>query len=186
MKNIALIGTILLSSVASYSATAATINSTITQTISGQNFNHVLAGPASDGTGATITFTQRGDFFDSGSHNENLFVLSIDGNVLGTNVAWDDASAYNSTSYGFDDKEFSIDYFISGALFSSLFSDNMANVFVDFGSGMNAFSSAYYSSVSLAYNDGVSAVPVPAAIWFMGSGLLGLMGFSRKNKKLAA
>ncbi len=28
----------------------------------------------------------------------------------------------------------------------------------------------------------VSAVPVPAAIWFMGSGLLGLMGFSRKNK----
>jgi len=31
-----------------------------------------------------------------------------------------------------------------------------------------------------------SSVPVPAAIWFMGSGLLGLMGFSRKNKKLAA
>jgi len=32
----------------------------------------------------------------------------------------------------------------------------------------------------------VSAVPVPAAIWFMGSGLLGLAGFNRKNKKLAA
>jgi len=31
-----------------------------------------------------------------------------------------------------------------------------------------------------------SSVPVPAAIWFMGSGLLGLMGFSRKSKKLAA
>jgi len=31
-----------------------------------------------------------------------------------------------------------------------------------------------------------SAVPVPAAVWLMGSGLLGLMGFSRKNKKLAA
>ena len=27
-----------------------------------------------------------------------------------------------------------------------------------------------------------SAVPVPAAVWFMGSGLLGLMGFSYKNK----
>jgi len=31
-----------------------------------------------------------------------------------------------------------------------------------------------------------SAVPVPAAVWLMGSGLLGLMGFNRKNKKLAA
>jgi len=32
----------------------------------------------------------------------------------------------------------------------------------------------------------VSAVPVPAAVWLMGSGLLGLMGFSRKGKKLPA
>jgi len=35
------------------------------------------------------------------------------------------------------------------------------------------------------YNVGASAVPVPAAVWLMGSGLLGLMGFSRKNKKVA-
>ncbi|BCG63794.1 MAG: hypothetical protein methR_P1525 [Methyloprofundus sp.] len=27
-----------------------------------------------------------------------------------------------------------------------------------------------------------SAVPLPAAVWLMGSGLLGLMGYSRKNK----
>jgi len=32
----------------------------------------------------------------------------------------------------------------------------------------------------------VSAVPVPPAIWLMGSALLGLMGFSRKNKVQAA
>ena len=29
---------------------------------------------------------------------------------------------------------------------------------------------------------GVSAVPVPAAIWLFGTGLLGLIGFSRRNK----
>jgi hypothetical protein len=29
----------------------------------------------------------------------------------------------------------------------------------------------------------ISAVPVPAAVWFMGSGLLGLVSFSRKAKK---
>jgi len=31
----------------------------------------------------------------------------------------------------------------------------------------------------------ISSVPVPAAVWFMGSGLLGLIGFSRKNKPQA-
>lgn len=30
----------------------------------------------------------------------------------------------------------------------------------------------------------ISAVPVPAAVWFMGSGLVGLISFARKNKKI--
>ena len=30
--------------------------------------------------------------------------------------------------------------------------------------------------------ESVSNVPIPAAVWLMGSGLLGLLGFSRKNK----
>jgi len=38
----------------------------------------------------------------------------------------------------------------------------------------------------LSMSGAPSAVPVPAAVWLMGSGLLGLMGFSRKAKKLAA
>lgn len=32
----------------------------------------------------------------------------------------------------------------------------------------------------------VSAVPLPAAAWLMGSGLLGLLGFSRKRREVAA
>jgi len=40
--------------------------------------------------------------------------------------------------------------------------------------------------VAFSTIENVSQVPVPAAIWFMGSGLLGLAGFSRKAKKLAA
>jgi len=35
---------------------------------------------------------------------------------------------------------------------------------------------------SYLVRDTVSSVPVPAAVWLMGSGLLGLMGFSRRNK----
>lgn len=33
-----------------------------------------------------------------------------------------------------------------------------------------------------AFNVGVSAVPVPAAVWLFGSGLIGLVGISRKKK----
>ena len=32
------------------------------------------------------------------------------------------------------------------------------------------------------YRIEISKVPVPAAVWLMGSGLLGLIGFSRKSK----
>jgi len=38
------------------------------------------------------------------------------------------------------------------------------------------------SGSALIDNIQFSNVPVPAAIWFMGSGLLGLLGFSRKSK----
>jgi len=31
----------------------------------------------------------------------------------------------------------------------------------------------------------IAAVPVPAAVWLMGSGLIGLLGFQRRNKKTA-
>jgi len=46
--------------------------------------------------------------------------------------------------------------------------------------------SAWPSVDNIVINENISNVPVPAAVWLMGSGLLGLMGFSRKNKKLAA
>jgi hypothetical protein len=41
-------------------------------------------------------------------------------------------------------------------------------------------SGVYYDNLSLA---GTSAVPVPAAAWLFGSGLLGLIGFARRRKR---
>jgi len=40
----------------------------------------------------------------------------------------------------------------------------------------------YTLHISQGYNQGVSAVPVPAAVWLFGSGLLALFGVSRRNK----
>ena len=57
--------------------------------------------------------------------------------------------------------------------------------FTKFRLTSNPFQSQIFHGVSgnMTYNfDTVSTVPVPAAVWLMGSGLLGVMGFARKNK----
>jgi len=44
----------------------------------------------------------------------------------------------------------------------------------------------HYAIDNITYNENVSAVPIPAAIWLMGSGLLGLLRFSRKKVQTVA
>ena len=53
------------------------------------------------------------------------------------------------------------------------------------GIGVQGFDGKIYSNYAWAVHDGdvaVSAVPVPAAVWLFGSGLLGLVSFARKKK----
>ena len=45
---------------------------------------------------------------------------------------------------------------------------------------------ADFSIDNVSINADVSAVPVPAAVWLFGSGLLGLVGVARRKKALAA
>ena len=47
--------------------------------------------------------------------------------------------------------------------------------------GANAYTVSFNNGGSVVEVD-VQVVPVPAAVWLMGSGLLGLLGLSRKNK----
>ena len=42
----------------------------------------------------------------------------------------------------------------------------------------------YTLHISQGYDQEVSAVPVPAAVWLFGSGLLALLGVSRRNRRL--
>lgn len=55
--------------------------------------------------------------------------------------------------------------------------------------GLNMTKGVYYSSKTFynahawaVYSGGVSAVPVPAAVWLFGSGLLGLVGIARRKQ----
>ena len=37
-------------------------------------------------------------------------------------------------------------------------------------------------TLAYIYKDGVGEVPVPAAVWLFGSGLIGLIGIARRKK----
>ena len=39
-----------------------------------------------------------------------------------------------------------------------------------------------FGSASITRVEVIAQTPLPTSVWLMGSGLLGLMGFSRKNK----
>jgi len=39
-------------------------------------------------------------------------------------------------------------------------------------------------SAQITFNPSVSSVPVPGAVWLLGSGLIGMLGFSRKQRNL--
>ena len=51
---------------------------------------------------------------------------------------------------------------------------------VDCGANPSCASDVYFDNVSVTAD--VSAVPVPAAVWLFGSGLLGLIGVARRKK----
>lgn len=50
------------------------------------------------------------------------------------------------------------------------------------GASNNCFADYYFDNISITAD--VNAVPVPAAVWLFGSGLLGLVGVARKKKAI--
>ena len=50
------------------------------------------------------------------------------------------------------------------------------------GGGFQSFASASIDGVTTLFTLSPSAVPIPAAVWLFGSGLLGLRGFARRKK----
>ncbi|MCK5092950.1 MAG: VPLPA-CTERM sorting domain-containing protein, partial [Gammaproteobacteria bacterium] len=51
--------------------------------------------------------------------------------------------------------------------------------------GKQSYNGKSYSYYAWAVHDGdvgASVVPVPAAVWLFGSGLIGLVGFARRKK----
>jgi len=126
------------------------------------------------------------------------------GDLIMTNS---NSSLFNLTSFDFGSifSEAPLNFWVDGTLAGGanvtqfFVMDGNVNTFQTFllnsaFSGLESVNWRYEGGNTAAFNidninvdtGSVSSVPVPAAVWLMGSGLLGLMGFSRKAKKLAA
>jgi len=161
--------------------TAVTISDLQYQTSQGETFTHSLNGPASNGSNGILTAHIRGDLHDS-ILSESIANISIDGNILGSNILWNGPNTYGQVQNSFDDREFYIDFVISAGLLSTIMADHLAIVTVEFSSGMNPFNPNFFSEVSLSY-DTLSPVPLPAAAWLFGTALLCFASWKRKTLK---
>ena len=93
--------------------------------------------------------------------------------VLTPGFATQANETFNTTNLGFNWTGGSIDVLIDAAFVGSTLQIGFNSV----ASG-NQGSGVFYDNL----NVGVNAVPVPAAVWLFGSGLLGLVGVARRRK----
>jgi len=169
-------------------ANAISIEDSQSITINGESFTFEFTSlPASDGTGGTFFVNLNGDYTDSIDENA-LITLDLAADTLLLSIAGVDdgasglaLSSFNTTI--FDSSldvllEFTFD--ISPALLDILLADNTIQVDVLNGIAVSAVSQVNpdYVHVGFTYN----AIPVPAAIWLFGSGLIGFLVIARRKK----
>jgi len=129
-------------------------------------------GIAQAGGSITIEFDYRGDQLNGGVIFAELFSeldgggvskteLLFGGPLFGTGEIWQTASI--TTTLGFD---------VAGGVTLQLKSSC--------GAVAGCLSDAYFDNVQMLVEP--PAVPVPAAVWLFGSGLLGLVGIARRKK----
>jgi hypothetical protein len=127
-------------------------------------------GTVTGGQSITVSFDYRGSQLDGGVIFAELFSevsgggvskseLITGGPLFGAGDNWQNFSI--TTTLGLD---------VSGGVTLLLKSGC--------GGAANCVSDAYFDNASMT----VAAVPVPAAVWLFGSGLLGLIGVARRKK----
>jgi len=120
----------------------------------------------------------------SGDATKDLWIFEIGGAVEQSNIAistngidWIDLGPLNGGTRGID-----IDAFIgSGVTLGARYSYVQIVDLLPHQSG-SPFAGADIDAIGAATSAAPAAVPVPAAMWLFGSGLLGLVGVARRKK----
>jgi hypothetical protein len=149
----------------------------------------------------TVVFADAGNLFGLNGGDAVSVVGSFDDSVLtlGTGTVLFDAfntgNTFNVTTGDFSFTEMNdIDYAIGGRPFLNLISGSLDNF--DFLANIGAF--GFFDS-QVGFFDGdddnfgaisgtwdsfeMTVIPVPAAVWLLGSGLLGLVGIARRKAR---
>ena len=119
------------------------------------------------GTTWTFSFdTKQGDI--TGTSSASAWIRAIDGgNILAEDKL-------DTTSRGFNWESYVVSLYIDPS-----WNGKTLEFGVNSAATGYTMSGVYYDNFSLA---GTPAVPVPAAVWLFGSGLLGLIGVARRRK----
>lgn len=168
-------------------AGAITIDDTQGITSNGQSFTFEFTSlPASNGTGGTFFVHLNGDYTDGASENALITLdLAADTLLLGPDGVVDGAAGLTLTSFNttvFDptlDVLLAFTFDISPGLLDILLADKVIRVDVLNDLTVSAVSEINPDFVHVGFT--YSAVPVPAAVWLFGSGLMGLVGMARKK-----
>lgn len=147
----------------------------------------------------TYNFTITGDVLVGDEFFSNAFNLTAGETITAYGTFTADLDAPGNVSVIFASDNFnSLTIDVNGTLFSKSDDNNYGagtGAFLTFNAGTLAdfdFTSATFNSSFLAFDDfdsmygewttvSLTAVPVPAAVWLFGSGLLGLVGIARRK-----
>jgi hypothetical protein len=177
-------------------ANAATIEN-FTSDYNVSNWSQSLNGGSIDTSGAPTSIVEISSNTGSGfPANTDFTVTSLDNGIVTFN--W----VYNTEDE--DGSFFDPFGWLLNGTFTQLTTDNLfttqsgaesfsVNTGDTFGFRMNSFDSALGSATTVISNfsapgapDNVSPVPVPAAVWLFGTGLIGLFGMRKKSSTLSA
>lgn len=110
----------------------------------------------------------------TGSEMGHLFYNEL-GGVAGSSIA----TTHNANYSLF--QNLVAGFYWSGTVYPTSYGNPQAWAFL-FSNGVQAYDYQYQSYYAFAVRDGqVGVVPVPAAVWLFGSGLVGLLGFMRRR-----
>lgn len=159
-------------------------------TRSGQVFNFNFSPVPTSGTTGQFSITLNGDF--SGFTTESAVAtidlaggfldLGVGGNGIITNtISGLTLNSYNSTTFAFDDRQLDWVFDMSDTLLNTIIADGSITTTVTNDPGVNPFSRVNPDFVRVGYR--YESVPEPATLLFLGTGLIGMVGFRRKFKK---
>lgn len=121
---------------------------------------------------------------DAWAYNENFYGTNYSGagfyTYASTGSSWQELEVYSSGNNPIDLQNLATAFLSGNGLYFYLYDVTYGNSGYSFSEATGTFNNATLSAA------GPSAVPVPAAVWLFGSGLMGLLGFTKKKATLSA